>query len=234
MQPISQTEPGTSLAWSFPSALFTPRVELRASILSGSLLAIGYALHVLAKLEWAEVFEIWASLAIGMVYGGRAAIESLKERKFDIDVLMVVAAGLAAYIHHPEEGALLLFLFVLAGALEDMAMARTRREVEALHKLMPTEALVLRRGEWVAAPAESLVAGEQVRIRPGERVPADAAVIEGASSMDQSAITGESMPRDVKVGDELFAGTINTDDPLVARVLRPGQGEQPSRRFWTL
>src|SRR5204863_9688261 len=71
------------------------------------------------------------------------------------------------------------------------------------------------------APAESLAAGEQVGVRPGERVPAGAVVVEGASSMDQSAITGESMPREVGVGDELFAGTINTDDPLVARVLRP-------------
>jgi Cd2+/Zn2+-exporting ATPase len=222
MQPISQTDPGTPITWSFPiaSRLFTARVELRASIVSGALLGAGYLLHVAAGVPWAEVF-IWASLAIGMVYGGRAAVESLRERKFDIDVLMVVGAGLAAYIHHPEEGALLLFLFVLAGALEDLAMARTKREVEALHKLMPTEALVLRDGQWVEAPAESLAAGEQVRVRPGERVPADAVVVEGASSMDQSAITGESMPREVQAGDELFAGTINTDDPLVARVLRP-------------
>jgi Cd2+/Zn2+-exporting ATPase len=222
MQPIQQTDPGTPLTWSLPStsALFSPRVELRASILSGALLAIGFVLHVPLKMQWAETF-IWSSLAIGMLYGGRAAIESIRQRKFDIDVLMIVGAGLAAYIGHPEEGALLLFLFVLAGALEDLAMQRTKREVEALHKLMPTEALVLRNGEWVHAAAESLVAGERLRVRPGERVPADAIVVDGSSSMDQSAITGESMPRLVKVGDELFAGTINTDDPLVAQVLRP-------------
>src|SRR5262245_49992326 len=209
MQPISQTDPGTPLTWSVSAAsrLFTPRIELRASIVSGALLGLGYLLHVGLKVPWAEGF-VWGSLAIGMVYGGRAAVASLRDRKFDIDVLMVVGAGLAAGTQHPEEGALLLFLFVLAGALEDLAMARTRREVEALHKLMPTEALVLRTGEWVEAAAETLATGEHVRIRPGERVPADAVVLEGASSMDQSAITGESMPRDVKPGDELFAGTI--------------------------
>jgi Cd2+/Zn2+-exporting ATPase len=223
MQPIRQADPRTPLTWSWPrsaSFFFTPRVELRASIVSGVLLAVGFVLHSLFKLAWAEAF-IWASLAIGMVYGGRAALASLREKKFDIDVLMVVGAGLAAYIGHPEEGALLLFLFVLAGALEDLAMARTKREVEALSKLMPAEALVLRNGEWVEAPADSLTAGEQLRVRPGERVPADALVLEGQSTIDQSAITGESMPRAVKPGDELFAGTINTDDPLVARVLRP-------------
>src|SRR5262245_39868586 len=223
MQPITQAKPGTPPTWFISVAgvgLFTPKAELRASMVSGVLLGLGYLLHVWLKVPWTESF-VWASLAIGMVYGGRAAWASLRRRKFDIDVLMVVGAGLAAGMRHPEEGALLLFLFVLAGALEDLAMQRTKREVEALHKLMPTEALVLRDGEWVEAPAESLVKGEQLRIRPGERVPADAVVIEGASSMDQSAITGESLPRAVKPGDELFAGTINTDDPLVAQVLRP-------------
>ncbi|HYE60814.1 MAG TPA: cation-translocating P-type ATPase [Phycisphaerales bacterium] len=220
MQPVRASEVHPPVTWAFPRAVFTARFELRASIVAGVLLALGYVLHVWLKLGWAEGF-IWASLAIGMVYGGRAAWASLREKKFDIDVLMIVGAGLAAYIGHPEEGALLLFLFVLAGALEDLAMERTKREVEALHKLMPTEALVLRDGEWVEAPAESLVIGESLRVRPGERVPADAVVVEGQSTIDQSAITGESMPRAVKAGDELYAGTINTDDPLVARVLRP-------------
>jgi len=214
MQPTRHDEPTP------PASLFTPRVELRASIVAGVLLGLGYLLHVWQGHAWAE-WLIWGSLGIGMVYGGRAAVESLRERKFDIDVLMIVGAGLAAYIGHPEEGALLLFLFVLAGALEDLAMERTKREVQALHKLMPTEALVLRDGQWVQAAADSLMAGEQLRVRPGERVPADAVVVEGQSTIDQSAITGESMPRAVKAGDELFAGTINTDDPLVARVLRP-------------
>src|SRR5689334_17604860 len=103
MEPIPQTNPTTPLTWSFPGAatgLFTPRIELRASILSGALLGAGFVLHVLLKQAWAEGF-VWASLGIGMVYGGRAALESLRERKFDIDVLMVVGAGLAAYIHHP-------------------------------------------------------------------------------------------------------------------------------------
>lgn len=200
--------------------LFTPRVELRAAITAGVLLALGYLLHTWLDLPY-SVGLIWASLAIGMVYGGRAAFEAIREKKLDIDVLMVVGAALAAYIGHPEEGALLLFLFVLSGAMEDLAMQRTQREVEALHKLMPTEALVWKDGQWAPVPAEALVAGDRVKIRPGERVPADATVLKGESSMDQAAITGESVPRPVGPGDELYAGTINTDDPIEASVLRP-------------
>jgi Cd2+/Zn2+-exporting ATPase len=79
---------------------------------------------------------------------------------------------------------------------------------------------VLRNGEWVEASPESLAMGERVKIKPGQRTPADCRLVQGATEMDQSAITGESMPRVVKEGDELFAGTINLDDPVEAVVLR--------------
>lgn len=204
--------------------------ELGASLTAGSLLFLGWAVRWAAPLagEGAGAVlgrisqvTVWTSLAIGMVYGGRAAFDALRERKFDIDVLMVVAAGLAAATGNPGDGALLLFLFVLAGALEHRAMRRTMRAVEALHKLMPTAAQVFRGGEWVECDPKSLVAGEQVRIRPGETSPADAVVKRGTSSMDQSTLTGESLPRDVGEGDEVYAGAINLDNPIEAEVLRP-------------
>jgi len=203
-------------------AFFSTKGELYSASLAGFLLLLGWGLHALFDWPRAEL-AIWASLLLGLIHGVRAAWESLAEKKVDIDVLMVVGAVAAASIGHAEEGALLLFLFVLAGALEEMAMARTKREIEALHKLMPTETTVLRNGEWVEAVPESLVAGERVKIKPGQRAPADCRVVQGATEMDQSAITGESMPRAVKVGDELFAGTINLDDPVEAEVTRPAK-----------
>lgn len=200
--------------------IFSPRGELTGAIIAGAFLLAGFVWHVLLKNE-ALSWLVWTSLGVGMVFGVRAAWQAIAQWRIDIDVLMIVGAGLAAYIGHPEEGALLLFLFTLAGALEELAMQRTKREVEALNKLMPVEAIVLRGGEWVEADPESLSPGEIVKVRPGERVPTDAVVITGTTSFDQSAITGESMPRAVGVGDELYAGTINTDDPIEARVLRP-------------
>lgn len=203
--------------------IFTPRRALYGAIIAGVLLGLGVILTHLG-VPWAGSVGrvcVWVSLGVGMVYGGKAALEALGEKSFDIDVLMAVGAGLAAYIGHAEEGALLLFLFTLSGALEDLAMQRTSREISALHKLMPTEALVWRDGAWVQAAAGELVAGDKVKIRPGERVPADARLDTGETALDQSAITGESMPRSVKPGDELFAGTINVDEPVEATVLRP-------------
>ncbi len=198
--------------------------ELPASIAAGVLLGLGLAakylgagfLHPLVELSL-----VWTSLAIGMVYGGRAALLSLLELRFDIDALMVVAASLAAFSGHPEDGALLLFLFTLSGALEDRAMRRTRHAVEALHRLMPTHASVRRDAEWVDIEPERLVEGDRILIRPGESVPADATIADGVSAMDQSSLTGESLPRSVGPGDELYAGSINTAHPIEALVLRP-------------
>jgi Cd2+/Zn2+-exporting ATPase len=189
------------------------------SILAGILLGLGVLVGRITHEPWTQ-WLVWGSLAIGFVYGGIAALEALRLRKVDIDVLMVVGAGLAAAAGAPAEGALLLFLFVLAGALEELAAQRTRREVEALHSLMPTQADVWRNDQWTQADPMSLAVGERIKIKPGQRVPADAVLTSGHTEMDQSAMTGESVTRPVKVGDEIYSGTINADDPIEARVIR--------------
>jgi len=214
------------------SNIFSPQIQLRAAILSGVLLLAAVLIDKLAHQAWG-VWLAYASLGIGLIYGGKAALEALRALKFDIDVLMVVGAILAAAIGHPEEGSLLLFLFVLSGALEDLAMLRTQREIEALAKLMPSEARLFRDGAWVVVIPESLAPGDRIQIRPGDRVPTDARVASGSTSLDQSAITGESVPREVQVGDDLFAGTINVDDPIEATVTRPAR-ESSLQKILTL
>ncbi len=201
--------------------ILRPRVQVALAGLAGVLLLVGVTLE-LSGVE-AGVVLVWISLGIGMVYGLHAALEALRELSVDIDVLMVVGAGLAAGVGHPEEGALLLFLFVLSGGMEALAMARTRREIEALHRLMPTEALRLENGEWAVCSPDDLRAGDTIRVRPGDALPVDATVLEGQSSVDQSTLTGESMPRRVVEGDEVYAGTVNLVRPLSARVIRPAE-----------
>jgi Cd2+/Zn2+-exporting ATPase len=203
--------------------------QLPIAIAAGIALVIGFVLHawVGEALEHPALMTtgmvlIWISLGLGAIPGTAEAWESLRKLRPDIDVLMVVGAGLAAGIGHPEDGALLLFLFTLAHGLEHRAMDRARDAVSRLSKLMPTDAI--RRdadGSWVSVPPESLVKGEVVRIRPGETVPCDAVILDGASSIDQSSLTGESFPRDVRKDDAIYAGTINGQGSLEAEVTAP-------------
>lgn len=202
--------------------VFSARGELIAAAVAGVLLIVGLVV-LWAGTPLAAQWVWGGALAAGLLHGGRAAWEALRERSLDIDVLMVVAAGLAALIGAIWEGALLLFLFVLSSGLEGLAAERTQRAVRALHTLMPTKALRQEGSDWVSVAPESLVGGDVVKVLPGESIPADARVEEGRTSVDQSSLTGESLPRGVGVGDEVYAGTINVGDPVRCRVTRPAK-----------
>ena len=163
---------------------------------------------------------------VGYVLGGyRQAIEGtttlLKERELDVDLLMVVAAIGAAAIGYWFDGALLIFIFALSGTLEGYASARTKRDIEALMALHPEDALVVRDGREQRVPAATLMISELLIVKPGERIAADGTVAEGTSAVNQASITGESMPADKRVGDEVFAGTINGHGALRVTVTRP-------------
>lgn len=204
--------------------LLTPKGELVSAIVAGASLVAGFVLtHVQGPewVKWAGVGFNWWALAIGLFYGARSALEGLKQGMFDIDVLMIVGAALAAYIGAVAEGALLLFLFLLSGALEALAMQRTTRAVEALGKLMPTSADKLVNGEWTAVEPETLAPGDRVRLKPGDVVPTDCKLAAGSTSINQATLTGESQPRDVHPGAELYAGTLNVGNPVEVVVTRP-------------
>ena len=215
---------------SFLRKVFSDEWQLAVALAAGATLLVGYSIQVMIHQGPVVITEtihtighglVWISLALGMVHGLKAAWEAVRELKPDIDVLMVVGAALAAGIGHPEEGALLLFLFTLAGALENRALARAKDAVSRLTKLMPSEALVRRNGAWTPLPPDELIPGDEVLVRPGEVIPADASIIKGRSAIDQSTLTGESLPRSVDEGDDVFAGTLNQQGALELRVTRP-------------
>ncbi|MHC4976117.1 MAG: heavy metal translocating P-type ATPase [Planctomycetota bacterium] len=205
----------------------------------GTALLIGFSLQQLtldswqpdAPSRWSDSFIaagralVWVSLAIGAVHGLRAAWESISEFEPNIDVLMVVGAGLAAWIGHPAEGALLLFMFTLAGALEHRALTRARDAVSRLSKLMPDEALRRSSADdsvtWESVSPSELVPGDHILVKPGQTIPTDATIIEGRSTIDQSTLTGESIPRPVDEGDEVYAGTLNQNGALELTVTKP-------------
>lgn len=150
--------------------------------------------------------------------GVRSALASLRQKVLDIDVLMVLAALGAAWIGHPFEGALLLFLFSLSNVLQDHAMERTHRAIESLLTLRPSSALMRRGEETVKVAVEDLEPGQIVIVRPGEQIPVDGILSEGSTHVDESSLTGESMPVKKEVGSPLFAGTLNKSGGIELKV----------------
>ncbi|UCG23885.1 MAG: cadmium-translocating P-type ATPase [Chloroflexota bacterium] len=157
------------------------------------------------------------------------AIPGLFRGQFDTDVLMLAAAGGAAILGHWAEGAFLLFLFSLGHAGEHYALDRARHAVNALGQLMPKTALVKQGDRIVTRPVEALRLGDTVVVRPGDRISADGEVARGRSAVDQSAITGESVPANKGPGDQVFAGTVNTQNALEVTVTRLAQDSTLSR-----
>ena len=156
----------------------------------------------------------------GGMFGVKAGLHSLSQRRIDVDLLMVLAAIGAVLVGAPFEGAMLLFLFSLSNVLQAYALGRTRNAIKSLMKLRPDTALLKRDGTTVLTPIEQLVVGDHIVVRPGERVPLDGLVVEGESAIDQSTLTGESMPVTKRVNDLVFAGTINQSGSLDVRVTK--------------
>jgi Cd2+/Zn2+-exporting ATPase len=158
--------------------------------------------------------------ASGGYFGLKAGLESLRHLRIDVDLLMILAALGAVLVGAPFEGAMLLFLFSLSNVLQAYALGRTRNAIRALMKLRPDTALVIRNGETATLPIDDLVVGDRIVVRPGDRMPLDGMVMEGESSLDQSTLTGESMPVPKTIGDTVFAGTINQSGSLEVKVTK--------------
>lgn len=156
---------------------------------------------------------------IAYLSGGYAgvvqSIKVLAKFRFNVDVLMILAAVGAAIIDNWLEGAILLFLFSLSNTLQDYAMGRSRRAIRSLMKLRPDEALVrLPDGREEYQPVEDLSLGDLIVVKPGERIPIDGVVQSGKSSVNQATITGESVPVVKEKGHDVFAATMNENGVL--------------------
>jgi Zn2+/Cd2+-exporting ATPase len=184
-------------------------------------LVIGWSADAVGLPNALIVFGYALAFAAGAIPAGVEAIAALRRGRLEIDLLMVLAAVAAAAVGEVRDGAILLTLFSLAGTLEDRAMGNSRRAVASLMRLRPdTARLQDAAGGEREVEAESVAVGALVRVRPGERIPLDAVVLEGSSSVDQAPITGESLPVDKGAGAEVFAGTVNGYGALLLRVTR--------------
>jgi Zn2+/Cd2+-exporting ATPase len=194
--------------------------ELLVSGLAGLLLLGGWGAERAGASRVLSFSLLLGAYLAGGAYPLRDAWQSVWSRRLDIDVLMIAAAAGAAALGAWAEGAALLFLFGLGHALEHRALDRARKAVEALGTLAPRTALVQRGDGEVDVPVDEVLRGDRVVVRPGQRIPVDGRVISGSSAVDQSPVTGESMPVDRRAGDPVFAGTVNGEGALVVEVTK--------------
>ena len=196
--------------------------ELLLPIFSGVALGIGLALNW-AGLETPATILFWVGLLLGAYTFAPGAIRNLvTKRKLGIGLLMTISAVGAVILGFVGEAAALAFLYSIAEALEDKAMDRAQGGLRALLKLVPQTATVLRAGTAVEVAAKDLVVGELMLVRPGERIPTDGIIRSGRSSLDTSAITGESIPEEVAPSDEVPAGAINSAGVLEVETTAAG------------
>lgn len=200
------------------------RDNLEAVSAAGALVAflVGLLLHGIGAPTPVWVAAYLVCYVAGGWEPGWAGLVELKNRRLDVDLLMIVAAIAAASIGQWRDGALLIVIFATSGALETFATRRTEAGVRALMKLAPEEASLLDDGVERRVSASELGVGDLIVVRPGERVGADGDVAAGTSDVDESSITGESIPVPKRPGEEVFAGTINGAGAMHVRVTRPG------------
>jgi Cd2+/Zn2+-exporting ATPase len=197
--------------------------KLIMAFVGGAMLLAAFLIHTFAGPQW-NWLRMTLIVVAYLLTGWDTAKDTFKTLwnvQFDIDVLMFAAAIGAASLGQFEEGGLLLFLFALGGAGEEMAMDRARRAIQALAKLAPDTATVRDAdGREKLVRVEDLKVDQHVVVRPFDRVPVDGTVVEGASAVDQSPITGESVPAEKALGSPVFAGTINGEGLLVVGVTK--------------
>ena len=193
---------------------------------------------ILVLLSWLTLQSGWlglallilpAAYAIGGYESAREGLTTLfEEKELDVDLLMIVAAlgaaGLGLWRREYSfivDGAILILIFSISGALEGYAMQRTERSIRGLMNLTSDTARIWRNGQEEEVAISSLQIGNEVIVKPGELVPTDGLIVEGFSMLNQASITGESMPVEKAIGDEVFAGTINGNGALRLKIHQP-------------
>ena len=172
-----------------------------------------------AAAEWAVLLTAYVLVGRQVVWA--AVRNAFRGRLFDENFLMTVATLGAMTIHELPEAVGVMLFFAVGELVQDLAVDRSRRSIRALIDIRPDYANVNRGGETVRVSPESVAVGEEIVVRPGERVPLDGEVTDGASLVDTSALTGESVPRQVAAGDTVLAGMVNTRGLLTIKVTKP-------------
>ena len=196
-----------------------PHIELISALFSGLLIISAWLISRDGETALSITLYLAAFIIGGYAKAKEGIEKTFKEKKLNVELLMILAAIGSSIIGYWTEGAILIFIFALSGALETYSMNKSRKEIASLIELQPDQAWKLdNSGSAQLIPVDELKIGDLILIKPGERIPADAVIVEGSSSIDESALSGEPIPVQKQVEDDVFSGTVNGNGSLKARV----------------
>jgi Cd2+/Zn2+-exporting ATPase len=191
------------------------------AMISALFLIAGYvAAYTIGERHIATILLFAASIIIGGYHLLKTGLIHLTRLQFDMNTLMTIAVIGAACIGEWKEGAVVVFLFAISEALERYSMDTARRSIQRLMDIAPKKAVVLRDGKEYEVDVEDVVVGDTMMVKPGQKIAMDGIVLRGESSVNEAAITGESMPVAKTIGDEVYAGTLNVEGALEVRVTK--------------
>ncbi|WP_400245534.1 heavy metal translocating P-type ATPase [Niallia sp. JL1B1071] len=202
-------------------AKLSPHLELIAAGISGIFIMIGWILN---HLDYSPLSI--AAYLLAFVIGGYAKAkegieETIANKELNVEMLMIFAAIGSCLIGYWAEGAILIFIFSVSGALETYTMNKSNKEISALMNLQPEEAVkILPDGREEIVPVSSLTVSDTILIKPGERIPVDGKILKGTTAIDEAAITGESIPLTKEINDEVFAGTVNISGSITVTLTK--------------
>lgn len=195
--------------------------EFIAASSSGVLL---FAAWLLEKNEIAPLYVVLYILAyiIGGFYKAKEGIEeTIQDKKLNVELLMILAAIGSAIIGYWTEGAILILIFAFSGALETYTMNKSYKELSSLMELQPEEALKITANGEERVHVSQLQVGDHILVKPGERIPVDGKIATGVTTVDEAAITGESIPVEKGIQDDVFQGTVNLNGVVTIEVTKP-------------
>lgn len=196
-------------------------IELAAALVSGLLILIAYTLEVFDIGSLSIVTYLLAFLIGGYAKAKYGLQKTIQDKKPNVEFLMILAAVGASIIGYWTEGAILIFIFSLSGALETYTMNKSKKDLTAIMNLQPEEAWLLKNNVTQRVPISALAPGDMLIVKPGEHIPADGKLVLGHTLVDESTISGEALPVSKHVNDELFTSTVNLSGSITMEMTKP-------------
>ncbi len=201
-----------------------PHIELIAALFSGILILIAWFIGKSGFETVSIVFYVLAFIIGGFAKAKEGIVATIEEKELNVEMLMIFAAIGSSIIGYWTEGAILIFIFAVSGALETYTMNKSRKEISSLMELQPEKAWKLQAdGSTIRVSIKDLAVGDNLVVKPGERIPADGIVINGMTSVDEAAISGESIPLSKQPNDTLFAGTVNLSGAITMEMTKTNE-----------